>query len=60
MTKKSKKPMFNKAGSDVTKANKSVRIPLAPSTNRSTLPTFTTLTTRKTVGEKVKYNFLLS
>lgn len=43
--------MLNKAGKDIASANKSVRIPFAPFTNRSTLPTLATLTTRRSVGD---------
>ncbi len=53
MTKNNKRPMFSNAGTEMTKANRSVRIPRAPFTKRSTRPTLTTLTIRKTVGEKL-------
>ena len=53
MTKKSKRPMFNKAGIDMTKANRRVRMPRAPFTKRNTRPTRTTLTILNTVGEKL-------
>ena len=55
--RKSKSPIFNKAGIEITKANKRVRIPLAPLTRRSTLPTRTTRTTLNTVGEKISAVF---
>ena len=42
----------------IAKANKSVLIPRAPFTNRSTRPTLTTLTTLRIVGEKVKVCFI--
>lgn len=51
MTKNSKRHILNRAGSDMARANNSVRIPFAPFTNRSTLPTLATLTTRNSVGE---------
>ena len=43
--------MFRRAGSDMTREKRRVRIPLAPLIRRSTLPTFATLTTLRRVGE---------
>lgn len=51
ITKNSNKHILNKAGNDMAKANSSVLIPLAPFTSLSTLPTFATLTTLKSVGD---------
>ena len=58
MTKHNKRPMFSNAGIEMTRANKSVRIPRAPLTKRRTLPTFTTLTILNTVGEKFIRDFM--
>jgi len=51
MTKNNNKQILNKAGNDIAKANNKVLIPRAPLTRRKTLPTLTTRTTRKRVGE---------
>lgn len=51
MTKNSKRQILKSAGSDIAKANNSVRIPFAPFTKRKTLPTFATRTTLSKVGD---------
>lgn len=51
MTRKSNKQILKRAGKDMARANKSVRIPLAPFTKRSTRPTLATRTTRSSVGD---------
>lgn len=59
MTKNNSKQILKRAGSDIAKAKSRVRIPLAPFTRRSTLPTFATLTTLNRVGE-TKYFSIMS
>lgn len=51
ITKNNKRQMLKRAGSDMAKAKRSVLIPFAPFTRRSTRPTFATRTTLNSVGE---------
>ncbi len=51
--------MLMRAGIDIAKANKSIRIPLNPLTNLKTRPILASLTTLNIVGENDKY-FLLN
>lgn len=59
MTKNSNKQMLNSAGKDIAKAKSNVRMPFAPFTRRSTLPTFATRTTLSNVGD-TKYFSIIS
>lgn len=59
ITRNNNKQMLNSAGNDIASANRSVRMPLAPFTNRSTRPTLATRTTRSSVGD-TKYFSIMS